>query len=146
MSTRTLTILRLVTTVSVVALLIPAFWVQALHAAYALTPSEVGGEQSGHTVDLTAQIIGMPAMAESGESFTYSVRFSKLGPDSADGATFTIDLGKDMSKAEANCASTSGRATCPTDLVLARGGGLWGHATHRSHCANFSEKNSSYPI
>ena len=70
MSTRTLTILRLVTTVSVVALLIPAFWVQALHAAYALTPSEVGGEQSGHTVDLTELNIAAPVASSGGPSVT----------------------------------------------------------------------------
>jgi len=70
MSTRTLTILRLVTTVSVMALLIPAFWVQALQAAYALTPSEVGGEQSGHTVDLTELKITAPVASSGGPSVT----------------------------------------------------------------------------
>ena len=70
MSTRTLTILRLVTTVSVMALLIPAFWVQALQAAYALTPSEVGGEQSGHTVDLTELKITAPVASSGCPSVT----------------------------------------------------------------------------
>ena len=86
MSTRTLTILRLVTTVSVVALLIPAFWVQALHAAYALTPSEVGGEQSGHTVDLTELNIAAPVASSGGPSVT-----GTAGTMSANSAvTFTL--------------------------------------------------------